>query len=443
MFLAGSVGSCAASALASCAAVCACEACKCVGGSVARASARAVYVIFFTLSMAVAWIMRDYAQPLMEKIPWIVHAVSGSALKPSDEWLGKQAVYRVTLGTAIFFLAMAFATAGVSFRNDPRDKHVQHGAWGFKTLLYLVSIVVPFFFPASVITAYSWVARFCGGFFLVLQMVILLDFTQVWNDSWATKENWQWLASLLAITLLNYAGSVVIMAFLYIYFVPMAACSLNTFFVVTATIFCVGFTAASMHPGIPTGSVFVSSVMTLYSFYLLFSAMSSEPSSYECNVFPSSNAGSGSGAGLAVGMSITLLSVVYSALRAGSSDIWGGSGSEEGDGTAFYNPVRDEEMPLVGPDTITADRSSANASAVDDYEPVSYNYSFFHVTFALAAMYVAMLMTGWSSTSDMQVNTVDVGWTSVWVKVCSQWFAGALYTWTLVAPLVMPDRDFA
>ena len=77
MFLAGSVGSCAASALASCAAVCACEACKCVGGSVARASARAVYVLFFTLSVAVAWIMRDYAAPLMEKIPWIVRAAGG------------------------------------------------------------------------------------------------------------------------------------------------------------------------------------------------------------------------------------------------------------------------------------------------------------------------------------------------------------------------------
>ncbi len=31
---------------------------------------------------------------------------------------------------------------------------------------------------------------------------------------------------------------------------------------------------------------------------------------------------------------------------------------------------------------------------MQDYEPVSYNYSFFHFIFSLASMYIAMLMTG-------------------------------------------------
>ena len=38
---------------------------------------------------------------------------------------------------------------------------------------------------------------------------------------------------------------------------------------------------------------------------------------------------------------------------------------------------------------------------------------------------------------------INVGWTSVWVKVVSQWVTAALYMWTLVAPLVLPDRDFS
>jgi len=38
---------------------------------------------------------------------------------------------------------------------------------------------------------------------------------------------------------------------------------------------------------------------------------------------------------------------------------------------------------------------------------------------------------------------VNVGWTSVWVKVVSQWVTVALYSWTLVAPTLMPDRDFS
>ena len=37
---------------------------------------------------------------------------------------------------------------------------------------------------------------------------------------------------------------------------------------------------------------------------------------------------------------------------------------------------------------------------------------------------------------------INVGWTSVWVKVVSQWVTVGLYCWTLVAPLLFPDRDF-
>ena len=191
MFMLSGAGSCLTSALASCAAVFACEACKCVAGSITRTSARACYVLYFAMSITVAWIMRDYAQPLMKKIPWIMHTLS-SALKKgiyaaasgssvlsygdgaydfgfggadshdaaaaaaaSDEWLGKQAVYRVTCGTAVFFGVMAVLTAGVSFRNDPRDKTVQHGAWGLKTLLYIICLATPFFFPTTMIAGYG------------------------------------------------------------------------------------------------------------------------------------------------------------------------------------------------------------------------------------------------------------------------------------------------
>ena len=30
-----------------------------------------------------------------------------------------------------------------------------------------------------------------------------------------------------------------------------------------------------------------------------------------------------------------------------------------------------------------------------DFEPVTYNYSWFHFIFSLASMYIAMLMTGY------------------------------------------------
>lgn len=38
---------------------------------------------------------------------------------------------------------------------------------------------------------------------------------------------------------------------------------------------------------------------------------------------------------------------------------------------------------------------------------------------------------------------IDVGWVSVWVKTSAQWVTGLLYLWTLVAPAMFPDREFA
>jgi len=74
--------------------------------------------------------------------------------------------------------------------------------------------------------------------------------------------------------------------------------------------------------------------------------------------------------------------------------------------------------------------------------PVSYSYSFFHLIFALASMYSAMLLSGWTSTSERS-DLIDVGWTSVWVRIGTEWVTAALYIWTLAAPLLFPDREFA
>ena len=80
-------------------------------------------------------------------------------------------------------------------------------------------------------------------------------------------------------------------------------------------------------------------------------------------------------------------------------------------------------------------------SALSDFEPVTYNYSWFHMVFALASMYIAMLMTGWGAGAE-EKDLLDVGWASVWVKILSQWVTAGLYLWTLAAPALFPDRIF-
>jgi hypothetical protein len=37
---------------------------------------------------------------------------------------------------------------------------------------------------------------------------------------------------------------------------------------------------------------------------------------------------------------------------------------------------------------------------------------------------------------------VDHGFTAVWVKLSTSWLAALLYIWTLIAPIVLPGRDW-
>ena len=76
-------------------------------------------------------------------------------------------------------------------------------------------------------------------------------------------------------------------------------------------------------------------------------------------------------------------------------------------------------------------------------------YTWFHVIFAIGAMYVAMLLTDWNvvrsgavSANPDNENDVYIGRSEVamWMRVVSSWVCILLYIWSLVAPVIMPDR---
>ena len=71
-------------------------------------------------------------------------------------------------------------------------KHTTTRLNGFISLFLL--LFAPPAFPSI-----AWTARVGSGFFLVIQMVILLDFVQSWNDSWVEsgEEDVSWYYALL------------------------------------------------------------------------------------------------------------------------------------------------------------------------------------------------------------------------------------------------------
>jgi len=420
--------SCIGPLVGSCCATMACQACQCCAVGIANVSARVAYCTMFLLSMILSWILRDYAQPMMEKIPWIVRSAASYKID-SDVWYGQQAVYRVAFGNFVFFMALCLSLIGVKDRSEPRDK-LHHGAWTLKFLAWIVCIVMPFFLPNPVLELFAFFARFGSGFFLIIQVVILLDFAAAWNESWASKESEKWLYALLAVTVACFTGSLTLIGLLYQWYRPHGDCSLNIFFITFTLLGCFAFSVVSIHPAVKGGSLMPSAVITAYCVYLCYSALSSEPASYVCNGIADHNAQMTRSA-LTMGMITTLFSVVYSALRAGSNASFFSVVDDENQGTLLSAPAVDDSDDEEGMTRGGGSRSG----------PVEYNYSFFHLIFALATMYTAMLMTGWANGA-MGQSEIDVGWTSVWVKILSQWTTIGLYSWTLVAPALMPDRDF-
>lgn len=220
----------------------------------------------------------------------------------------------------LFFGCMSLALLGVRTKGDKRGIYLHQGNWAAKLAAWVLFSALPFLFPNGLVAAYGWAARFGSGLFLIIQMLILVDFTAAWNEAWvaAGEDDDRWLYALLGLTVASYAGVLAMAGLLFAFFKPAGAgsCGLNVFLITAALLLCVGFSALSVLPISRGGSLFPSAVTSLYVMYLCYSALQSEPKDYACNGL-AHRLNAASGSTLVIGMLVTLLSVVYSALRAG------------------------------------------------------------------------------------------------------------------------------
>ncbi|CAI9113825.1 OLC1v1014508C1 [Oldenlandia corymbosa var. corymbosa] len=314
---------------------------------------------------------------------------------------------------------------GVKNQRDPRDS-VHHGGWMMKVICWFVLVILMFFVPNELISFYEATSKFGSGLFLLVQVVLLLDFVHGWNDKWVGYDEQFWYMALLVVSLVCYIATFAFSGLLFYLFTASGHdCGLNTFFIVITLVAVFAFAVVTLHPAV-NGSILPASVISLYCMYLCYSGLASEPRDYECNGLHKHSKAVSTGT-LTIGLLTTVLSVVYSAVRAGSS-------------TTLLSPP---SSPRAGAGKPLLPLDKADHEEEQDKEkPVSYSYSFFHLIFSLASMYSAMLLTGWSTSVGESGKLVDVGWPSVWVRIVTGWATAALFMWSLVAPILFPDREF-
>ncbi|XP_028050921.1 probable serine incorporator isoform X2 [Monomorium pharaonis] len=424
-------------------------------------STRIMYALLLLLGTIAACItLTPNLQNALKKVPFCANSSSYVPSEISldcDHAVGYLAVYRICFILSLYFFLMSVIMIRVKSSRDPRAP-IQNGFWAIKYLLIIGGIIGAFFIPEKSFGSTWMYFGMLGGFlFIIIQLILIVDFAHSWADAWVgnyeTTESKGWYAALLGASFFNYAVSLTGVVLLYIYYTHQSTCALNKFFISFNLILCVITSIVSILPTVqeyqPRSGLLQSSVVTLYVVYLTWSGISNSPD-HECN--PGFIPGLSSAQNRVtfdkesiIGLIIWFSCVLWSSLRTASksSKITMSENVLVQDNGAVKNAG---EQSLIGNEVEgrNADAEDGNEAKVwdNEEEKVAYNWSFFHLMFALATLYVMMTLTNWYKPNS-SLDTLNANAASMWVKIISSWMCLGLYVWSLVAPAIFPNREFA
>ncbi|XP_048205431.1 serine incorporator 3 [Perognathus longimembris pacificus] len=380
--------------------------------------------------------------------------------------VGYKAVYRIYFALAIFFFAFFLLMLKVKTSKDPRAA-IHNGFWFFKIAAIVGIMVGSFYIPGGPFTSVWFHVGMTGAaFFILIQLVLLVDMAHSWNESWVNRMEEGnprvWYAALLSVTSLFYILAIIFVGLLYNFYTKPDGCTENKWFISINLILCVVVSIISILPTVqehqPRSGLLQSSIITLYTIYLTWSAMTNEPDR-SCNpallsiitniaaptlksvnattaaptVAPPSTDSHSIDANGVGGLLVLFFCLVYSSFRSSSNS-------------------QVNKLTLSGSDSVILGDTANGAGDEEDGQPrravdnekegVQYNYSFFHLMLCFASLYIMMAMTNWYS-PDANFERMTSTWPAVWVKMVSSWVCLFLYVWSLVAPLIFTGRDFS
>lgn len=76
--------------------------------------------------------------------------------------------------------------------------------------------------------------------------------------------------------------------------------------------------------------------------------------------------------------------------------------------------------------------------------PVSSATILFQALLILSAIYLSMLLTNWGNPTifDDSTDYFEANSTSFWIKLVTQWISILIYLFSLLGPMLFPDRDY-
>jgi len=285
-----------------------------------------------------------------------------------------------------------------------------------------------------------------------VQLVILIDFAYTWQSSWTSEER-PWHTAVVVISAFIFIGCIVITAFLYEFFAS-SDCRLQTFFITFTLLLSILLTALSLSPCVLGGGLLPAAVVSLYSYYLLYESLTADPT--QCNTVYKHGSTTSSSANIGqtiLNILVTSAAVCYAAYNVSTSQSLFGDGDEGEEAESLVSSSSSSSPKSSAASTSSYSNMDENKSATevsDDSDSVvsigNKQYRRFFAVLGCAAMYLTMLLTNWgdrNTVDDSSNPDDDLSKENMWIKIATQWCVILLYLWTLIAPLVLKDRDFS
>ena len=413
-------------------------------------STRFVYTFFLITGTATSCVM--YVPGVRRALETSPHFCSrltrmGNCFSVDPAYL---AVYRICFSMAAFFLLFAVILYSVRTRSDPRDL-IHNGLWLVKFGLFFGLLICTFFFPIEFGKIWLYFGLLGTFFFIVIQLFLLVDFARLWTRSWAQKMEATgkrgWFYAILLSTIFLYALSIAAIVCFFIFFSLSKQCKTNKMFLSMNFVLCAVASVISIHPKGTDGGLLQSAVVTAYTMFLTWSALSYNPNE-KCNPVASYVSATDMRPSMNIQALLELflmvVTVVYFSVRIRPLSetlrnlietslklITSLRRRNKGKGQT------DDEVKLLEQDASITDEETPAKDESETEDSVPYSYSFFHLVYFITSLHITMILTNWFSPQDGSTVKLSINWAAMCIKMTSSSLCILLYVWSIAVPILM------
>lgn len=449
--------------MASCCGAATCLAfCSSIGGTFSSAiMTRLTYALLLLVNSLLLWIaLSPYVVSKIEKMSF--GFINYHCGPDGNNCISFSSVHRINLALGSLHLMLALLLVQVRSVGNPRAV-IQNGVWKLKLLVWAALLVINFVvIPDSFFVFYgNHIAIVFSTIFLGIGLILLVDFAHAWAETCLEKIELEeltgedeynagmWKKLLVGGTVAMYVASIVLTILMYVFFAS-SGCSMNQTAISINLVLAIAILAASINQNIqesnPNAGLAQASMVVLYCTYLVLLAVVSEPDDKLCN--PLVRLRGTRTLSVVMGALFTFVALAYTTTRAANLVFFEDAAPEPiSTQPSERAQMRYQAIKQAVDEGSLPESALQQVSLYDTEEttqesaPVGYNYTVFHLIFFLATQYISTLLTINVRQDDVG-DFVPVGRTyfSSWVKIVSAWVCYVLYGWSLVAPMIWPDR---